>query len=483
MTTGTAHIYKKDFIPLAEAILNSSEPGTLFDDIQNKRLSKDIKYEINSLREVLIAAIGECLNHEEYKISANAAFILRQNMILCSRACDLNDIVSALTDQIDDHRIQPAKEAAISLGHFLSTRPNDRDLPQWSGSDPMTSSTELNDLDQHRFGSGIVDSGYLHKVSPEIIESAISSLISNLNRKEYKRSSNWVVAKECSKALGAIGYQRPEIVSDAVPVIQNLLKEQDERQATLVYALTSIGYSRPDLVGDDLSTRLEEFAENAGTGTDWKLDHAARVGYRKIGHAPIHLEKQGCDKGTDLSIVVNKLFNFMLGRFPSAPEDCTQAFVEIYLARPEELVDILGDEIELILKGTPRAVDFPDNFVLLLKELAGVDADGLEPILERTEGFYEDRGRSHYWFENALEFHRRIATENEDLLPDTIGDTVREFLESERRRSVNINGRAFLKEIDKWDEDLFSKPRRTEMETSDIISALKGIGDEEEELD
>lgn len=275
----------------------------------------------------------------------------------------------------------------------------------------MTSSTLEEDLDQHRFVTRApVDSGYLHEVSPEIVESAVDTLISNLNRKEYKRSSEWVVAKECAKALGTIGYQRPALVSDAVPEIQELLEEQDERQAWLVYALTSIGYSRPDLIADDLDTRLKEFSENAGMGAGWQLYYAARVGDRKIGHAPIYLEIKGGNTESDLSQIVEKLFNFMLGRYPSASEEWIQAFVEIYLSRPEALVDLLSDELDQILQGEPRAFDFPDNFMLLLKELAGVDATSLQALIDRSGDFYQGHSESHYWYENALEFHRRIAT-------------------------------------------------------------------------
>jgi len=472
MTTGVAHVYKQEFIPLAEALLNSPEPTIIFDDYRNKDLSINRRHEINPLREILIAAVGECLNHAEYKISANAAVILRRNMILCFRACDLNGIVSALSDQVNERRIQPAKEAALALAFFLSTRPNDRELPQWHGSDPMTSSTMENpDLDQHRFvNRAPVDSGYLHEVSPEIVESVVNNLISNLNRKEYKRSSDWVVAKACAKALGAIGYQRPALVSDAVPEIQELLGEQDDRQAWLVYALTSIGYSRPDLIADDLDNRLKEFSQAAGTDAGWQLYYATRVGHQKIGHAPIHLEIKGCDTESNLSQIVEKLFHFMLGRYPSASEEWIQAFVEIYLSRSEALVELLSDELDQILQDSPRAFDFPDNFMLLLKELAGVEATDLQPIIDRSEDFYQDHAESHYWYENALEFHRRIATEDEDLLPSDLGDTVKVFLESETRHSVQSYGQSFLQEINQWDDGLFSTPDG--IQTVDILEEL-----------
>lgn len=468
MSTGVAHIHRNEFIPLAEALLNSSEPIASFDEYRNRELDTGTRYEINPLREVLIAAVGECLNHDEYRIGANAAVVLRQNPILCTRACELDTIISKLTEQLQERRIQPAKEAALALAFFLSTRPNDKKLPQWGGSDPMTGETIDKDLDQHQFVTAPVDPGYLHDVTPEIVEKAINALIQNLDRKEYKRSSEWAVAKECAKAIGAIGYQRPALVADAVPKVEALLGEQDERQAWLVYALTSIGYCRPDLIADDFADHLEEFVEEAGWRVEWQLHAASSVGHRKIGHAPIHLESAGSDPETDLSQIVGKLYMFMLGRYPSTYDEVTQAFVEIYRSRPDTLTDLLCDELDRVLQGDSRAFDFPDNFMLLLRELAGVDATGLQPLLERSEEFYQDHSKSHYWYENALELHRRIASEDEDLLSDDLGDIVRGFLEEEDRHSVQTHGRSFLQEIDQWDEDLFSTPEGSQ-QVVDIV--------------
>jgi len=478
MSTGVAHIYQKEFVPLAEALLDSSEPATLFDDFRDKQRTIERQHEIHPLREILIAAVGECLNHEEYKIGANAAVVLRRNMILCRRACDLNDVVSALSQQVNENRIQPAKEAALSLAYFLSTRPNDRKLPQWDGADPMPSSSTEEGLDQNRFVTAPAGPGYLYEVSPEIAETAIDSLIQNLDRKEYKRSTDWVVAKECAKALGTIGYQRPALVANSVPKIQKLLEEQDDRQAWLVYALTSIGYSRPDLIGDDVDVRLKEFSEEAGLGASWQLKAVADVGYRKIGHAPIYLEKKGCDPNSDLSEIVDKLSKFMLGRYPSSPEGWRQAFVEIYRTRPEELVTILNDELDQILEGESRGRNYPENFALLLSNLASVDAKHLQPLIGRSTDFYRDHSESHNWYEEVLDFHRHVASEDEQLLPDDIDDVVIEFLESESRHSILTHGRSFLQEIDQWDEELMSTKDANDMD----LELIEDLDDEDMSL-
>jgi hypothetical protein len=327
----------------------------------------------------------------------------------------------------------------------------------------MTPTTVGNDLDQQRTIVAPVGPGYLHEVALEVTENAIDVLIENLDRPKSYRSANWTVANECAKAIGAIGYQRPQLVERAIPVLEDLLGEQDERQPWLLYALTSIGYSRPDLVSEELVANLETFANETGFNAGLELGAVTNIGYRKVGHAPSYLEKIGCDPDTDLGPVVEKLCRFMLGQYPSHPAEVTQTFVSIYQSRPEDLVELLAEELEAILDGSHRTPYFPNNFMLVLKELAGVDATRLEPLLADSTQFYQDHSRSHYWYDNALELHRRVAAEDEELLPDDLGDVVREFFQSEDRASVQRNGRAFLEEIGEWDEDLDTSPSADEL--------------------
>lgn len=458
MSTETSTLHRDQFIPLAEAILDSTEPVKIFDSYQSKDRNYRIEDGRDSLLEELIHAIADCLNHDDYQISANAAIILRNNTILCSRSCDINTIVSQLAVQVDQRSINAAKEAGLALGYILSTRPNDRDLPFWGGTDPMASTSIVKDLDQRRFSNAPVDTGYLHKVTPDTFDTAVNALIENLDRKEYKNSSDWVVAKECAKALGAIGYQRPMFVEDAVPVLSELVKKGDKRQPELIYALTSIGYSRPDLIREDFASVLEELVETSSCAFHLDLRSAAKAGHRKIGHAPVYLGSVGSDSGTDLSVVVEKLYNFMLGKHILPYDEVIQAFVEIYKSRPNELVSLLNKELDRILNNNPRGFDFPDNLMGVLEVLASVDPTNLRPLINSSSEFYRTKSMRHYWYESAFEFNRLVAVEDENLLPNELIGVVKEFLQDENRASVLRDGKRFLKEVDKWDEDLYSTP-------------------------
>jgi len=470
MSTESPTLHRDQFIPLAEAILDSKEPSEFFDSYLDKDRNHWNEHETASLPEEIIRAIADCLNHNDYQISANAAIILRKNIILSDRSCDINSIVSSLTDQINQRSITAAKEAGLTLGYFLSTRPNDRNLPFWEGTDPMKSTSIVEDLDQHRFSDAPVDSGYLDKVDRDTFDTAINVLIENLDRKEYKRSSDWAVAKGCAKALGAIGYQRPMLVEDAVPVLFELLKKEDQRQPELIYALTSIGYSRPDLIGEDFVSSLEEFAKTSGFGFYSDFGNVAKAGYRKIGHAPISLGFAGSDSGTDLSVVVEKLYNFMLGKHIMPYDEVVQAFVEIYKSRPDELVSLLAEELDRILNNNSRSFNFPDNLMAVLEVLASVDPTGLRPLIDSSSEFYKMKSMRHYWYESAFEFNRLVAVENESLLPDGLIDAVKEFLQEENRASVQRDCKRFLKEVNEWDESLYSTPDG--LETVDISDML-----------
>jgi hypothetical protein len=119
-------------------------------------------------------------------------------------------------------------------------------------------------------------------------------------------------------------------------------------------------------------------------------------------------------------------------------------------------MDILHTEMNKVLDGNARGHDFPHNLMRILNELSAVNADKLGPLISLSPNFYEYRPANHYWCDNALKFHYNIAVEDEDLLPDNIGEVVRKFLDGEMRASVRRNGKQFLTEIGEWDESILT---------------------------
>ncbi|QGN05862.1 hypothetical protein Hrd1104_00190 [Halorhabdus sp. CBA1104] len=166
----------------------------------------------------------------------------------------------------------------------------------------------------------------------------------------------------------------------------------------------------------------------------------------------------------------------MLGRYPSSPEGWRQAFVEIYRSRPEELATILNDELDQILEDESRGMNYPENFALLLSDLASVDAKHLQPLIDRSKDFYRDHSESHNWYEEVLDFHYHVASEDEQLLPDDIDDVVIEFLESESRHSILTHGRSFLQEINQWDDELMSTKDVNDMD----LEFIEDLEDDED---
>lgn len=452
--SSTIDLKKKQFMPLVESILSSDSPQEIFEYRQPIRDSGDSGGDTADLRGVLLSSVVECLAHENYEIASNSARVLRNNRIECRRYCDINRIVSRLTEQLADTRTTSAEEAAWTLAHFLSTRPSDSNLPNWHQTDPMTTNKIAEDIDQTRMWRGPVGEGFLEEISEDVFIQSIEEVSENLDRKKYKRSSNWDVAKGCASAIGAVGYKRPALVEEYVPRIKNLSNEGDQRLPYLLYALTSIGYARPDLV-EDLSTFLEENSD-ATLGVGRAGMSVMRVGYQKIGHEPSYLEMCGSEAHNDLEPVVEKLFGFMLNCHIYSYNDVLNAFVVIYKNRSEDLMDILHTEMNKVLDGNARGHDFPHNLMRILNELSAVNADKLGPLISLSPNFYEYRPANHYWCDNALKFHYNIAVEDEDLLPDNIGEVVRKFLDGEMRASVRRNGKQFLTEIGEWNESILT---------------------------
>ena len=449
------NLEKKQFIPVVESILASESPQEIFEYRKPIRNTRNDGVETDDLRGVLLSSVVECLAHENYEIASNAARVLRNNRIECHRHCDINSIVSRLTKQLSDRSTTSAEEAAWTLAHFLSTRPSDSKLPNWHQTDPMTTNKIAEDLDQTRMWRGPVGEGFLNEVSEDVFEDCIGELSENLDRKKYKRSSNWDVAKACASSIGAIGYKRPAIVEGYVPQIKSLSNEADQRLPYLLYALTSVGYARPDLV-EDISAFFEE---NSGStlGFGRAGMSVMRIGYQKIGHEPSFLEIYGSNPQNDLEPVVEKLFDFMLSRHISSSEEVLQAFVEIYKHRHKYLTSILQAEMDRIFDGNARGYDFPHNLMRVLNVLSAVNPKKLGPLISMSPNFYEYHPANHYWCENALRFHYNIAKTNEDLLPEDIAKVVKEFLDGEMRASVRRNGRRFLTEIGEWDESILTE--------------------------
>jgi len=387
-------------------------------------------------RELIFELVVDFLKSDDPEAVRTAARIIRRNKGVYGSSSELDDIVETLTGITRGRTITTATEAALSIGFLLSTRPRDRDLPSWDGSDPL-SQGGMRDLDQQQLVPETPDGpGYIVDVDADFVDDAINALTENVDRKDYKRSTNWDVGEACTLAIGFIGYQSPERVEAAVPTLLEATTQDDTDFRTILYALSSIGYSRPDLLGGDVIRRIESLAESDPGDVPHGIRVYAQVASRKIGHAPTWLGKIGTFPGPDLEPIFEKLFRFMLGKFPSYTEEVSNAIVDIVDARPDDAIPLLADELEAVVNGDTRTFSFPSNLMGILKDVSEVRPADMEPVAAQAIDIYSRQGMEHYWYDLASEVLQNVHEANPSHIPLGLETTLRDFLEDEKRASV-----------------------------------------------
>jgi hypothetical protein len=308
-------------------------------------------------RELIFELVVDFLDSDDPQAVRTAARIIRRNKEVYGNSSKLDTIVETLTNITEGQKITTASEASLTLGFLLSTRPRDRDLPNWDGSDPL-SQQGMKDLDQRRLVPETPNGpGFLDKVNNNLVDDAIDALIDNVDRKDYKRSANWDVGEACTLSIGFIGYQAPERVGAAVPILLQAANKNDTNVRT-IYALTSIGYSRPDLLSGDIISRIEALVNNVSGNVLW-----GQVGIQKIDHAPTWLGRIGTYPGPDLEPIFEKLFRFMLGKYPLYNDEVSNAVIDIVAVRPNDAVTVLADELQRVVNGNNRTITFRSNLI------------------------------------------------------------------------------------------------------------------------
>lgn len=398
-------------------------------------------------RELIFQLIVDFLDSDEPQAVRTAARIIRRNKGLYGGLSELDTIVESLTTITGERTITTASEAALTLGFLLSTRPRDRELPSWDGSNPL-SQQGMKDLDQHELVPETPDRpGFIDEVDDSLVDDAIDTLVDNIDRKDYKRSANWDVGEACTLAIGFIGYQSPERVKTAIPTLLEATTQDDSDFRAILYALSSIGYSRPDLLGGDVIQRIEALAENKSGDVPWGIRVQAQVANRKVGHAPVWLGKIGTFPGPDLEPIFEKLFRFMLGKFPSYTEEVSNAVVDIVDARPNDAIPLLADELKTVVNGDARTFSFPSNLMGILKDVSEVRPAVMEPVAKQAVDIYGLQGMEHYWYDLASEFLQNVYDANPSHVPSGLESTLHDFLRDENRHSVKRSTEELLDTI------------------------------------
>lgn len=432
---------------LLRPILESGDGENLVGQFDDHIRTSATGSSARDFRELIFQLIVDFLDSDEPQSVRTAARIIRQTKRVYSGSSELDAIVESLTAITNGRRITTASEAALTLGYLLSTRPRDRELPSWDGSNPL-SQQGMKDLDQQELVPQTPDGpGFTDDIDDILVDDAIDVLVDNIDRKDYKRSANWDVGEACTLAIGFIGYQSPERVKTAIPTLLEATTQDDSDFRAILYALSSIGYSHPDLLGGDVIQRIEALAENKSGDVSWGIRVQAQVANRKVGHAPVWLGKIGTFPGPDLEPIFEKLFRFMLGKFPSYTEEVSNAVVDIVDARPNDAIPLLADELKTVVNGDARTFSFPSNLMGILKDVSEVRPAVMEPVAKQAFDIYGLQGMEHYWYDLASEFLRNVYDANPSHVPSGLESTLHDFRQDENRHSVERSTEELLDTI------------------------------------
>lgn len=443
----THQVKREHLKTLLRPMLESRGGENLIEQFDNQIRASATGSSARDFHDLVFELVADFLDSDDHQAVCTAARIIRRNTGVYGDSSELDDIVETLTGIVGGRKITTATEAALSLGFLLSTRPRNRDLPSWDGSDPLSQGGMM-DLNQQQLVPETPDGpGYIAYVDADIVDNAIDALIENVDRKDYKRSTNWNVGEACTLAIGFIGYQSPERVEAAVPTLLEATTQDDTDFRTILYALSSIGYSRPDLLGGDVIGRIESLAESDPGDVPHGIRVHAQVASRKVGHAPTWLGKIGTFPGPDLEPIFEKLFRFMLGEFPSFTEEVSNAVVDIVDARPDDAIPLLADELEAVVNGDTRTFSFPSNLMGILRDVSEARPADIEPVAAQAIDIYSRQGMEHYWYDLASELLQNVHEADPNHIPSGLESTLRDFLEDEKRASVKSSTQRLIDTI------------------------------------
>lgn len=137
----------------------------------------------------------------------------------------------------------------------------------------------------------------------------------------------------------------------------------------------------------------------------------------------------------------------MLGKYPSYNYEVSNAAIDIIEARPNDATTVLADELQMVVNGNYRTFTFSSNLMGLLREASEIHPAQMQPIATQAIDIYSTQGREHYWYDLASDLLQNIYAANPNYLPAGLEATLRDFLQDEKRDSVQRSTRQLLDTI------------------------------------
>nr|MDO8097728.1 hypothetical protein [Candidatus Njordarchaeota archaeon] len=416
-------LFDKGLSPSSQSVVDGL--SKFFGDSRSEALSRRGTSNISIARSIGDSLV-ECLDSPSYRVVELSARILRDyvnSIFEIPHGC-----IKKLIVTLDLTVPSSAKQAALTLGCIACTKPAIDFRPP---SMPLVDYVVMEPC-WHCPG-GYSRGKYARRVVP--------ALIRNLDR-PLSRDRKRVVRRACATALGEIGYAVPSGILAALGPLRESLKERNGMDAA-IFALGCVGYSRPDLVGD-LIPIFQEFSRIS----DPFIASACTTALKKIGVEIGCLLDYALKGKRTVSETMGILYEQMKeyeSRLVDRSIDVIEALATKY---PRETVRCLNHKLDEVHKEHKWTGHVDQNVVIAIRKLSRrLSHEMKETVPLLLEHFVKGPFAWYRTLDSSAIALMNIFEEHPEFIPENTEQELNSFLRNEGRGSVVLNTKKLLNVI------------------------------------
>lgn len=396
---------------------------------------------------MLVDALGRRLCEKPAKVAEEAAATIP---LVASRSSpknyDWQPVIDALARQVLQPPVGAASQAATSLGLLLGFRP---ETPAWTDRMEDHMHGEPGDCEDSRWSEYHVGRGTLGDsgavAGGASLELALASLLKRLEQ-PLAKDRHGQVPGACARALGWIGYGRPELVKTAVQPLWNAMRERRILPTDGLWALTNIGYRHPRW----MPRQMDEFLQSPELPQAlWpNPTRPERVWRVKIGRHPDAIIESAKTREIDAATAIARLRGFLIGLHLSGSPLVIEAFRQLLDLDEDGTVGAINDQIRGVAAGAGVPLYYPGSLAGVIEDLLDTHravVARLAPTLWEVVLAYPD----HYWPDTIARILQELGPQHVPVASAALRKRLKEAHEKERRASVSRSISGLLNLIDR----------------------------------
>ncbi len=393
----------------------------------HKRLFQDLK--VHDLwYPVAVRVLGDYLSEKPADRAQEAARALAF-MGVWEGPVNRTWLLDRLARQLKGRPQQAAVWAAHGLATIAGRRPQ---VPSWDGRSVVGLGDAGDVEDRRSFWDYWLLREYSHgsDLADEDIRRTVEALVTEMSR-ATSRDPNGYVVDAVIRAIGWIGYGRPELVEGTVPALLERLRKRAGRPAPLLWALSNIGFSRPDLLPAEIRAI---FGAKKPPARDPACELAWPVWHLKIGRSPSAILTALGAGEIQPEEALEKLSTFLVGMHLSGSEEVRDAALDILDRHPREAAAWLSTELEDLRDHDHPAPYYAASVLSLVQDLAEHRPKSIAALAPVLWSLLTVADRDHYWYDFTAAILLELKTP--PVKVNVAREGVRVLLEGEGRASV-----------------------------------------------